>query len=314
MASNIQSSLQNMQIGAYSNFGDVVTGGWDGVDLDNFPALLATTVGLNLALRFSSKLRKATALCKNSFASQTLIATKDGLVPIEDIKIGDETWAYNENNQTKSLQKVTHLIQGENYKHLVDIKLANGEVITATDNHPFWEVDSRSWLKAEQLSVNALLLNIEEQNISIDALRSYKKDGIVYNLSVANNHTFFVGNTGILGHNCDIDEIMGKLVRKVPKKYCKNGQCVPFSEKLIKLLDEKGIPNKRIEITAIRSNPKKAPNIWSDSFGGNISTNGSHNAVRVGDKIYDNNNLSGVHYNEWYGDLITQFGYKTKEF
>ncbi len=61
--------------------------------------------------------------CHNSFDGQTLVATKQGLIPIEDIKIGDRVWAYNEANQTKSLQEVTHLIRGEGNKTLTDITL-----------------------------------------------------------------------------------------------------------------------------------------------------------------------------------------------
>ena len=51
-------------------------------------------------------------------------------------------------------------------------------------------------------------------------------------------------------------------------------------------------------------------NIWSDNFGGNISTNGYHVGVRVGDKIYDNLNLKGRHYHSWHNDLFAPYGFK----
>ncbi len=154
-AMGVRNSLQNMQMDTYFNIGDIITSG--DADLSGIPLLALSSVGLNLMLRFSPKMRKAVELCENSFSNETLVATKDGLIPIEEIKIGDEVWTYNEVNQTKSLQEVTHLIKGKNFKHLVDIKLNNGEVITATDNHPFWELDTRSWLKAEELNMNSLL-------------------------------------------------------------------------------------------------------------------------------------------------------------
>lgn len=94
--------------------------------------------------------------------------------------------------------------------------------------------------------MSSLLLDIDEHNVSLRELISYKEDTIVYNLSVANEHTFFVGVTGVLGHNCDIDEVMGKIVVKVPKKYCKNEQCVPFAKDLMKRLDVQGVHIKRL--------------------------------------------------------------------
>ena len=145
--------------------------------------------------------------CKNSFDGDTLIATENGLVPIEEIKIGDRVWAYNETNQTKSLQEVTHLIYGEDYKNLVDIKLSSGEVITTTDNHPFWSVDLNSWVIADELNSSTILLDINETNSTITSLKHYKDFRKVFNLSVDRVHTFFVGLNGVLGHNCPGDEL-----------------------------------------------------------------------------------------------------------
>jgi hypothetical protein len=308
-AMGIRETLQNMQFGIYSKSVDLLLGLINGVTYDSvtdfvgFGTLMRTTIGLNLSLRFSSKLRKAKMLCRNSFTSQTLVATKDGLVPIEEIKIGDEVWAYNEENQTKSLQKVTHLIQGENYKYLVDIGLDNGEVITATDNHPFWELDSKSWLRAEQLSLHSLLLDIHDNNMSIDALKSYREDVIVYNLSVANEHTFFVGSSGVLGHNCDIDEIMGKLVKQVNPNYCKNQKCDFFAKDLISKLKANNIPYKKIELDTINGGPIGSNWYSPTQSNAPISLTGYHVGVKVGNKVYDNFNLHGVNYRSWLTDM-----------
>ena len=43
-------------------------------------------------------------------------------------------------------------------------------------------------------------------------------------------------------------------------------------------------------------------------MGKNISENGYHIGVKVGDKVYDNNNPLGIDYNSWDLDLgITEF-------
>ena len=204
MAMGIANTLREGQITGWTKSVEILLGLINGVKYDSvtdfvsLPALAGTAVGLRLMMRFSPKLQKA---CKNSFDGQTLVATEKGLVPIEDIKIGDRVWAYNETNQTKSLQEVTHLIRGEGNKTLTDIKLDSGEVITATANHPFWEVADHNWTEASQLTLNDILFNIQEKNTTISSLKSYSQNAIVYNLTVANDHTYFVGAGGVLGHN-----------------------------------------------------------------------------------------------------------------
>ncbi len=204
MAMGIANTLREGQITGWTKSVEILLGLINGVKYDSvtdfvsLPALAGTAVGLRLMMRFSPKLQKA---CKNSFDGQTLVATEKGLVPIEDIKIGDRVWAYNETNQTKSLQEVTHLIRGEGNKTLTDIKLDSGEVITATANHPFWEVADHNWTEASQLTLDDILFNIQEKNTTISSLKSYSQNAIVYNLTVANDHTYFVGVGRVLGHN-----------------------------------------------------------------------------------------------------------------
>ncbi|MDQ7085903.1 MAG: RHS repeat-associated core domain-containing protein [Sulfurovum sp.] len=72
-AMGIQNTLQNMQIGAYSNFTNVITGGWDGVSLDDIPALLGTVIGVGLAIRYLPKLFKKGC---NSFDGTTKMYPK----------------------------------------------------------------------------------------------------------------------------------------------------------------------------------------------------------------------------------------------
>jgi len=78
-----------------------------------------------------------------------------------------------------------------------------GEVITATSNHPFWELADQNWTEAGTLGLDDTLLNIQNKPTTIAELRSYKQNTIVYNLTVANDHTYYVGLGGVLGHNCD---------------------------------------------------------------------------------------------------------------
>ena len=139
------------------------------------PAKFFDDIFDKIAKRDKRRKKKRDSDCPfNSFDGTTLVATENGLVPIEEIRIGDMVWAYNEANQTKSLQEVTHLIRGEGTKELIDIELSTGEVIVATSNHPFWEVDSREWLEADTLDINSILLNINERfRGQVNVIESY---------------------------------------------------------------------------------------------------------------------------------------------
>jgi len=74
-------------------------------------------------------------------------------------------------------------------------------VITTTDNHPFWERNTEEWLQADELTNGSILLNINDKNSTIKSLKHYAKNKKVYNLTVTNDHTYFVGLDGVLGHN-----------------------------------------------------------------------------------------------------------------
>ncbi|TVZ38034.1 intein/intein [Alteromonadaceae bacterium 2753L.S.0a.02] len=139
----------------------------------------------------------------NSFDGDTLVATSVGLVPIRDIRIGDLVWAYDEESGQKSLQEVIHLIVGEGEKSLVDITLLDGEVIRATAEHPFFDPVFTEWFYAADLSGGATLLNLDGNHVSVDSVSPLEASVKVFNLTVNNDHTFYVGEAGVLSHNAN---------------------------------------------------------------------------------------------------------------
>ena len=140
--------------------------------------------------------------CKNSFSAGTLVHSEKGLVPIENVSIGDKVWAYNEEIGQRSLQEVIHRIQGVGTKELVDIELNSGEMITATADHPFYIYGEDILLGAGELTENHYLNSVLDTAIGIVSTAPYAKLETVYNLSVAHDHTYYVGEAGTLAHNC----------------------------------------------------------------------------------------------------------------
>ena len=300
MANDIRASMQRLQLEAMMSLTNLIQSIVDPQRNNEnlYVGLIASTVGMNFLLRFSPKYKKARALCRNSFDGNTLIATSKGLKTIRDIQIGDKVWAYNENNKTTSLQEVVNLIQGTGLKQLTAITLENNETIIATNNHPIYSVMDNNWTDARNLGVNDILLNIKENNISIKYIQRYSKETTVYNLTVDNDHTYFVGNSGVLGHNCDINHnVVKKLIADIPEDRCGMKRCDQFKNSFVQRLraydiDYEIIKLEQPDIQGIHS--KKAKQVIGGDY---------HYGVKVGDKVYDNLTREGMLEKDWLIDL-----------
>nr|WP_265281966.1 Hint domain-containing protein [Verminephrobacter aporrectodeae] len=162
----------------------------------------------------------------NSFAGETLVHVRgaDGQParrPIAQIRTGDEVLAWDEmaahdgriqtglgarSTSATRYEKVTGIISNEKQQRLVHITLNSGNIISATDGHPFRT--SEGWRDAILLKRGGQLLlggDGNENDAAVTAtiidVRVEIKTIRVYNLEVKNLHTFFVGEDGLLVHN-----------------------------------------------------------------------------------------------------------------
>ena len=203
VVNNIVGVLANMQVD--NGFNILDSFGVDTSSARNANLLLGIAsmggkAAFSMMRMLSSKFRRA---C-NSFDGSTLVSTEFGLREIQNIKIGEYVWAYNEKTGEKSLQEVVHLIRGEGLKDLVDIQLASGDVITATAGHPLYtpeKPEDQKWTDAGQLTIDDVLQGITQSDVRITNLYEHKELATVYNLTVANDHTYYVGFSGVLSHN-----------------------------------------------------------------------------------------------------------------
>ncbi|SDE72436.1 intein C-terminal splicing region/RHS repeat-associated core domain-containing protein [Blastococcus fimeti] len=170
-------------------------------------------------------LRRASASCKlpNSFAPMTGVLMADGTtIAIGDVEVGDLVAARDPLSGELSAQPVLNVIVGHGDKHLIDVvtgpapasALEDGQVgdhdlradaWTATAGHPVW-VEQQGWTHADDLAVGDLLQGAtgELRVVQRTGDRGWVKSQTVYNLTVANVHTFIVGDSGAgtLVHNC----------------------------------------------------------------------------------------------------------------
>ncbi|MFN8510693.1 MAG: pre-toxin TG domain-containing protein [Deinococcaceae bacterium] len=168
--------------------------------------------------------------CRNSFAPSTKVWTKTGLVAIATLfaldgtglakQTPDEVWSYNERTQKNELKAVEHVfINEDDYittLELFDPETRRNETITTTPEHPFYvsSKEKEPWTGAGELEVDDEIRKADG-NVGIvlfvrTKLEKKTRSGpflgavmtkTMYNLSVSDNHNFFVGDNKWLTHN-----------------------------------------------------------------------------------------------------------------
>lgn len=142
------------------------------------------------------------------FVAGTLIHTKDGLVPIEQLSVGDSVWSYNEFTGKKELKAIeTYFVSTSD--HLRGIVIESDTILT-TDEHPFYV--NNHFLEAKFIKVGDTLSLANGQLITVKDVFKRDTTVTVYNFEVSDLHTYYVSYDGVLVHN------KGKIRKKIKKK------------------------------------------------------------------------------------------------
>ncbi len=130
------------------------------------------------------------------FGAGTLVQTIDGPRKIETIQAGDRVLSQNPSTGALSFKPVlaSHL-NGPAETFRIGIE---GETVVATGIHRFW-IAGKGWTMARDLKPGDRLRMVG----GIVSIQSIEPDAtqMVYNLSVAENRDFLVGNAGLLVHD-----------------------------------------------------------------------------------------------------------------
>lgn len=177
----------------------------------------------------------------NSFAAKTQVEMADGSSRrIDSVKRGDEIDNALPGAKLGSVERkdrVTDVHVTRTDRDYVDVTVETNDgdqVITGTAHHLYWDVTSRSWVRANQLRVGDALQTRSGHTVRIAELRRYAASIVTYNLTVQTVHTYYVlaGNTPVLVHNgCDEED--DYLYRGVPYGHPKyqdalEGSAVPL--------------------------------------------------------------------------------------
>ncbi|MFC7328115.1 polymorphic toxin-type HINT domain-containing protein [Marinactinospora rubrisoli] len=151
----------------------------------------------------------AASCARNSFLAGTpVLMAGGGHLAIEQVAVGDHVLATDPLTGETGARTVTAVITGEGEKALVEITVTDdtggSDTITATGGHPFWVPDTGTWVDAADLQPGTWLRTSAGTWVQVSAIEARTVAGqAVYNLTVDDLHTYYVGAGGadVLVHN-----------------------------------------------------------------------------------------------------------------
>jgi len=141
------------------------------------------------------------------FANGTNIATENGDVLIEEIKVGDLVWSYNFETQTKELKKVLQVV-APMHDDIVDVEFSNGRSNKNTFDHPYYTIEgslssylpekTKEWYNGNvnQLLVGTTCLDENNNGVEVTSITENLNNIQTYTLFVEDNKNFYAN--GIL--------------------------------------------------------------------------------------------------------------------
>jgi hypothetical protein len=156
---------------------------------------------------------------RSCFAAGTPLLWEHGSKPIERFKVGDRVWARNELDPEGPLE--LKVVEEVFLRHGWILNLhVGGQIIRTTPEHPFY-VRGKGWLEAGQLSVGDLLSSQDRRWVPVQDVLDTGEFETVYNLRVADFHTYFVGSRNwgfsVWAHNAGQD-YLGMQVQEALEK------------------------------------------------------------------------------------------------
>jgi hypothetical protein len=150
----------------------------------------------------------------NSFLPGTLVLLADGTrKPIEDLEPGDEVLAGDEETGHRlGARLVTAHIKGSGEKILVTVTVRDDDgdelLLVATDEHPFWNPEKRTWVDAIDLRSGDWLKTSAGTWVKVADVEVDRKRSVVYNLAVDRDPTYYVlaGAAAVLVHNASPEQ------------------------------------------------------------------------------------------------------------
>ncbi|MEZ4730246.1 MAG: polymorphic toxin-type HINT domain-containing protein [Caldilineaceae bacterium] len=141
----------------------------------------------------------------NSFSAGTLVMTEHGEQPINTIEVGDRVLAYHEVLGETGNYTVTAVISHTD--SVIEYLTIDGEQLETTPEHPFF-TQERGWVEADELWTGAHVYRADGRLGTVQNAIVARRQQPMYNLTVAQAHTFFVSDGQWLVHNCPPEQFV----------------------------------------------------------------------------------------------------------
>jgi RHS repeat-associated protein len=135
---------------------------------------------------------------KCSFTEDTPVATEQGEKAISELAVGEKVLAYNEKTGETGSYAITAVLKHDD-PVIVHLAL-DGEYIDTTPEHPFY-TQERGWVAAGNLKVGEHIRRVDGSYGVVEKVEYEQRHQLMYNLTVDEAHTFFVGDGQWLVHN-----------------------------------------------------------------------------------------------------------------
>jgi hypothetical protein len=188
----------------------------------------------------------------NCFPAHAPVATEFGMRPIAEVTAEDRVWGYDFRSGSWRLCAVESRLEARYDGPMVRADLTTG-TIEATAYHPFWVVDGEAletrsdcrhipadadqglalpgrWVNSHELRAGDVLVLHSGERTSVQRVSIRHERTLVYNLTVADLHTFAVGKASVLVHNISgsagkwPDDPNAVLIERVNGVYHINGK------------------------------------------------------------------------------------------
>jgi hypothetical protein len=159
------------------------------------------------------------------FLAGTLMRTPEGSTPVERLRAGDLILSRGEDDPAGAVEAKPVLRVFVRTGRVLDLRVG-GRVIRTTPEHPF-RVEGEGWVDAGLLRPGDLLSLEDDGCIAVEGVRDTGEYHTVYNVEVADFHTYFVGcpewGFSVWAHNaeCDLRALLPNLPDNVVREAMK---------------------------------------------------------------------------------------------
>jgi hypothetical protein len=223
IANNIRADISSVQFDVGMNLLDAALdpdGASNGPNTMSLGLGVIGGAGFKVARMLSKQAKKFAQkykgkLCNCCFVEGTLISTKDGLKPIENLQVGELVSSKNLETGELNWQPIveTFVFDDDRKTYELFVESSEGDVnrFEVTDNHPFWVV-GKGWVDSGDLVPGMQLSSSKQVGLNVKELIKLDRSPVTYNIEVAGYHNYFVGKQKALVHNCSCDKILSQAL------------------------------------------------------------------------------------------------------